>query len=135
MTSNGPFNRIVLVVLDSVGIGEMPDADEYGDAGADTLGHALGSREVLIPNLRKMGLANITRLPVDPVEKPSGVFGKAATSSSGKDTTTGHWEMSGLITARPFPTYPKGFPPRAGRAPVGRSAPIGPLNGLPGLPL
>ena len=112
MTSSGPFNRVVLIVLDSVGIGEMPDAAEYGDVGADTLGHALGSREVRIPNLREMGLGNITRLPVDPVEIPNGVFGKAATSSSGKDTTTGHWEMSGLITARPFPTYPKGFPPR-----------------------
>ena len=112
MSSSGPFNRVVLIVLDSVGIGEMPDAAEYGDVGADTLGHALGSREVRIPNLREMGLGNITRLPVDPVEIPNGVFGKAATSSSGKDTTTGHWEMSGLITARPFPTYPKGFPPR-----------------------
>jgi phosphopentomutase len=112
MTSKGPFNRVVLVVLDSAGIGEMPDAPEYGDAGADTLGHVLVSREVRIPNLRQMGLANIRRLPVDPVEKPNGIFGKAATSSSGKDTTTGHWEMSGIITVRPFPTYPNGFPPR-----------------------
>jgi len=111
MTSNGPFNRIVLVVLDSVGIGEMPDAADYGDTGADTLGHTLGSREVHIPRLRQMGLANIRRLPIDPVEKPSGVFGKAATSSRGKDTTTGHWEMGGIITERPFPTYPNGFPP------------------------
>lgn len=112
MPSMSPFNRIVLVVLDSVGIGEMPDAAEYGDAGADTLGHALGSREVRIPNLRELGLANIRRLPVDPVENPNGVFGKAATSSRGKDTTTGHWEMAGIITARPFPTYPDGFPLR-----------------------
>ncbi|HWO01056.1 MAG TPA: phosphopentomutase [Blastocatellia bacterium] len=112
MTSTGPFNRILLIVLDSVGIGEMPDAADYGDAGADTLGHALGSREVRIPNLRQVGLANIRRLPVDPVRNPSGLFGKAATSSNGKDTTTGHWEMSGIITSRPFPTYPRGFPPR-----------------------
>lgn len=112
MTPTGPFNRILVIVLDSAGIGEMPDADSYGDAGADTLGHALGSREVSIPNLRNLGLANIRRLPVDPVEKPSGVFGKAATASRGKDTTTGHWEMSGIITANPFPTYPNGFPPR-----------------------
>lgn len=109
---NGPFDRILVIVLDSVGIGEMPDADAYGDGGADTLGHALGSREVHIPNLRQLGLANITQLPVDPVENPSGVFGKAATASRGKDTTTGHWEMSGIITANPFPTYPNGFPPR-----------------------
>lgn len=112
MTSTTPFNRVVLVVLDSVGIGEMPDAADYGDTGADTLGHALGSRVVRIPNLRQMGLANIRRLPVDPVDNPNGIFGKAATSSSGKDTTTGHWEMSGIITASPFPTYPNGFPPR-----------------------
>ena len=112
MPLNGPFNRIVLIVLDSVGIGEMPDAADYGDTGADTLGHALGSRTVHIPQLRQMGLANIRRLPVAPVEKPNGVFGKAATSSRGKDTTTGHWEMGGIITARPFPTYPNGFPPR-----------------------
>jgi phosphopentomutase len=112
MSSTSPFNRIVLVVLDSVGIGEMPDAADYGDAGADTLGHALGSREVRIPNLQRMGLANIRRLPVDPVEKPTGIFGKPATRSRGKDTTTGHWEMGGIITANPFPTYPHGFPPR-----------------------
>ncbi|HZM88530.1 MAG TPA: phosphopentomutase [Blastocatellia bacterium] len=112
MTSKGPFNRIVLVVLDSVGIGEMPDALDYGDLGADTLGHALGSREVHLPHLREMGLANIRSLPIAPVESPNGVFGKAATSSRGKDTTTGHWEMSGIITERPFPTYPNGFPAR-----------------------
>jgi phosphopentomutase len=112
MTSTGPFNRVLLIVLDSAGIGEMPDADAYGDSGADTLGHALGSREVSIPNLQKLGLANITRLPVDSVENPRGAFGKAATASRGKDTTTGHWEMSGIITANPFPTYPNGFPSR-----------------------
>ncbi|HYP25988.1 MAG TPA: phosphopentomutase [Blastocatellia bacterium] len=112
MSQSGPFNRVVLVVLDSVGIGEMPDASDYGDAGADTLGHALGSRDVRIPNLRGMGLANIRPLPVDPVADPSGAFGRAATQSHGKDTTTGHWEMSGIVTERPFPTYPDGFPPR-----------------------
>jgi phosphopentomutase len=112
MSQPGPFNRVVLVVLDSVGIGEMPDASDYGDAGADTLGHALGSRDVRIPNLRGMGLANIRPLPVEPVADPSGAFGRAATQSHGKDTTTGHWEMSGIVTERPFPTYPDGFPPR-----------------------
>ena len=112
MSANGHFKRIVLVVLDSVGIGEMPDAADYGDSGADTLGHALGSRQVRIPNLQTLGLANIRRLPVDPIENPTGVFGKAATASRGKDTTTGHWEMSGIITLTPFPVYPNGFPPR-----------------------
>ena len=112
MIEKSAFNRVVLIVLDSVGIGEMPDAADYGDAGADTLGHTLSSREVEIPNLRAMGLANIRPLPIEPVEQPAGIFGRAATSSRGKDTTTGHWEMSGIITARPFPTYPQGFPPR-----------------------
>jgi phosphopentomutase len=112
MSGESPFNRVVLIVLDSVGIGEMPDAAEYGDAGADTLGHTLGSRKVDIPNLRAMGLANIRPLPVEPAAQPAGIFGRAATQSRGKDTTTGHWEMSGIITAKPFPTYPNGFPPR-----------------------
>src|SRR5262245_3581288 len=112
MAARGPFNRVVLIVLDSAGIGEMPDAPDYGDAGADTLGHVLGQREVHIPHLREIGLANIKPLAVDRTENPTGVFGKAATASRGKDTTTGHWEMAGIITARPYPTYPKGFPAR-----------------------
>ena len=106
------FNRIVLIVLDSVGIGEMPDAADYGDTGADTLGHTLASREVRIPNLQALGLANFRRLAVAPAPQPWGFYGRAATASRGKDTTTGHWEMSGIITAKPFPTYPNGFPPR-----------------------
>jgi phosphopentomutase len=110
--ATGPFNRVVLIVLDSAGIGEMPDAADYGDRGSDTLGHTLASREVIIPNLRAMGLANIRRLAVEPVERPAGAFGRAATLSRGKDTTTGHWEMSGIVTEIPFPTYPQGFPPR-----------------------
>ncbi len=107
-----PFNRVLLLVLDSVGIGEMPDAAKYGDAGSDTLGHTLASREVNIPNMRQMGIANITRLAVDSVARPTGAYGKAALASRGKDTTTGHWEMSGLILEKAFPTYPGGFPPR-----------------------
>ena len=106
-----PFNRVVLIVLDSCGIGEMPDAADYGDLGADTLGHTLASRDVRVPNLQALGLGNIRRLPIEPVATPTGIYGRAATASRGKDTTTGHWEMSGLITARPFPTYPHGFPP------------------------
>jgi phosphopentomutase len=112
MVEGKRFNRVVLMVLDSVGIGEMPDAAEYGDAGADTLGHTLGSRAVEVPNLRALGLANIRSLPVEPVARPDGAFGRAAMMSRGKDTTTGHWEMGGIITRRPFPTYPDGFPPR-----------------------
>lgn len=112
MSIDARFNRVLLIVLDSVGIGEMPDAADYGDSGADTLGHTLGSRAVHIPNLRAMGLGNIRPLPVEPVDSPTGAFGRAATRSRGKDTTTGHWEMSGIITESPFPTYPEGFPPR-----------------------
>jgi len=112
MSSQPSFDRVVLLVLDSVGIGEMPDAADYGDLGSDTLGHTLESRSVKVPNLRELGLANIRELPVPSVGRPAGVFGKAATLSRGKDTTTGHWEMSGIITAIPFPTYANGFPPR-----------------------
>lgn len=100
------------MVLDSVGIGEMPDAEDYGDRGSHTLGHTLGSREVRIPALRALGLGNIAKLPISPVDEPQGAFGKAATASRGKDTTTGHWEMSGIVTSIPFPTYANGFPPR-----------------------
>src|SRR5215813_10714305 len=104
------FGRIVLIVLDSVGVGAMPDADKYGDAGADTVGHVLAHRSLQIPNLASMGLGNIRALPVAAASRPSGSFGKAATRSNGKDTTTGHWEMSGLIIEHAFPTYPHGFP-------------------------
>lgn len=107
-----PFNRIVLIVLDGVGIGEMPDAADYGDGGSDTLGHVLARQQVRIPNLHALGLANIRRLPLEPVALPSGSFGRATLAARGKDTTTGHWEMGGVIIERPFPTYPDGFPAR-----------------------
>jgi phosphopentomutase len=110
MPQRDKFNRIVLVVLDSVGIGEMPDAAQYGDAGSDTLGHVVEYRQVQVPNLRRYGLANIRPLKLLPVEHPDGAFGRAAIASKGKDTTTGHWEMAGIITEEPFPTYPHGFP-------------------------
>ncbi|HKV41072.1 MAG TPA: phosphopentomutase, partial [Blastocatellia bacterium] len=106
------FNRVIWIVLDGCGIGEMPDASAYGDAGADTLGHTLASRQVLIPNLRSMGMCNIRDLPVAAVTSPIGSFGRAAIKSNGKDTTTGHWEMSGLVVEHPFPIYPGGFPSR-----------------------
>jgi phosphopentomutase len=101
------------MVLDSAGIGEMPDAANWGDAGADTLGHILGSRKVELPNLRHLGLGNIRPLPGLPaVDEPTGSFGKCTLKSNGKDTTTGHWEMAGIILKQAFPTYPHGFPPR-----------------------
>jgi phosphopentomutase len=105
------FERITLIVLDSLGMGEMPDAAAWGDAGADTLGHILESREVRLPNLRAWGLGNIRRLAgVPAVEEPRASFGRCALRSNGKDTTTGHWEMAGIILERAFPTYPNGFP-------------------------
>ena len=106
------FNRVCLMVLDSAGIGEMPDAADWGDAGADTLGNTLKSRKVNLPNLQKLGLGNIRPLQHLPaVENPIGSFGKCALKSNGKDTTTGHWEMAGIILQKAFPTFPKGFPP------------------------
>lgn len=109
---NNSFNRITLVVLDGAGIGEMPDAPEWGDAGSDTFGHVLASRQVHLPNLRRYGLGNIRPLQsVPPAEHPEGSYGRCALRSNGKDTTTGHWEMAGIILDQAFPTYPNGFPP------------------------
>ena len=105
------FRRIVLMVLDSAGIGAMPDAPEWGDAGADTLGNVLKSREVKLPNLQKLGLGNIRPFEhLAPVENPTGSYGKCTLKSNGKDTTTGHWEMAGIILEKAFPTFPQGFP-------------------------
>lgn len=107
-----PFSRIVWVVLDSVGIGALPDADQYGDAGRNTLGHIAQSRPLRIPNLVHLGLANIEPLAhLSPAAHPAAFFGKGATRSPGKDTTTGHWEMAGIWLERAFPVYPHGFPP------------------------
>ncbi|HMU35047.1 MAG TPA: phosphopentomutase [Pyrinomonadaceae bacterium] len=107
------FGRICLVVLDSAGIGEMPDAADWGDAGADTLGHILERRKVVLPNLQSLGLGNITPLAGLPaVEDPIGSFGKCTLKSDGKDTTTGHWEMAGIILKQGFPKFPDGFPDR-----------------------
>ncbi|MGH9968712.1 MAG: phosphopentomutase [Pyrinomonadaceae bacterium] len=106
------FSRIALIVLDGAGIGEMPDAPDWGDAGSDTFGHILDSRPVTLPNLQRYGLGNIRPLRgVPPLARPAGSYGRCALRSNGKDTTTGHWEMAGIILEQPFPTYPNGFPP------------------------
>jgi phosphopentomutase len=111
LMSNAPFNRITIIVLDGAGIGAMPDAPEWGDAGSDTFGHICESREVRLPNLQSLGLGNIRPLAgVEAIETPRGGYGKCALKSNGKDTTTGHWEMAGIILERAFPTYPNGFP-------------------------
>jgi phosphopentomutase len=97
--------------LDSVGIGAMPDAESWGDAGADTLGHILESRTVALPNLQKIGLGNIREFAnLAAVDAPRGSFGRCTLRSNGKDTTTGHWEIAGIILEKAFPTFPNGFP-------------------------
>lgn len=106
------INRVILIVLDSLGLGALPDADKYGDKGVDTLGHILDEYKLEITNLRALGLGNIKdaasgRLKVD---NPKGAFGRFAEKSVGKDTITGHWEIAGLYTKTPFKTYPDGFP-------------------------
>ena len=105
------FGRVIWIVLDSVGIGEMPDADAYGDKGSDTLGNIARQRRLKLPNLSRLGLANIRPLAgLDPVAGPAGAYGKCTLASPGKDTTTGHWEMAGIHLEKPFPLFPKGFP-------------------------
>ncbi|HEY6232620.1 MAG TPA: phosphopentomutase [Pyrinomonadaceae bacterium] len=111
MPNNNRFNRVLLIVLDGAGIGAMPDAPEWGDAGSDTLGHILESRDLRLPNLQRYGLGNVRPLAnVPALEKPDGSYGRCALKSNGKDTTTGHWEMAGIILQQAFPTYPNGFP-------------------------
>ncbi len=105
------FERVIWIVLDSVGIGELPDAADYGDVGRTTLGHIAESRPLKLPNLMRLGLANIAPLAhLPPEASPIGAYGKGATHSPGKDTTTGHWEMAGVWLDQAFPTYPHGFP-------------------------
>ena len=106
------FERILWIVLDSVGIGELPDAADYDDVGRSTLGHIAESRALQIPNLVRLGLANIAPLKhQSPAAAPLGAYGKGATRSPGKDTTTGHWEMAGVWLDQAFPVYKNGFPP------------------------
>jgi phosphopentomutase len=106
--------RVFLIVLDGVGIGELPDAADYGDAGSHTLLHvAQAVRGVRLPQLERLGLGRLLELPgVRAVSDPRGAFGRLASRSKGKDSTTGHWELAGLVLERAFPTYPHGFPER-----------------------
>lgn len=105
--------RAIVIVLDSVGVGALPDARDYGDEGSNTLGNiATVTGGLDLPNLQKLGLGNIAALTgVEPAATPAGCFGKMAEASPGKDTTTGHWEMAGVILDQAFPTFPHGFPP------------------------
>ncbi|MCT4660700.1 MAG: phosphopentomutase [Tissierellales bacterium] len=106
------IKRVIWIVMDSVGMGYMPDAEKYGDVGANTIGHiceAMGGLN--LPNMEKLGYGNIESI-VGPkkVNEPIGCYARFAEQSNGKDTTTGHWEMVGIVSEKPFPTYPNGFP-------------------------
>src|SRR5262245_41103318 len=104
--------RVFLIVLDGVGIGALPDAGEYGDAGSHTLRHvaeAVGG--LRLPRLERLGLGRLDAIPgVRGVVDPAGARGRMEERAPGKDSTTGHWELAGVVLARPFPTYPRGFP-------------------------
>jgi phosphopentomutase len=122
------FKRALVIVLDGVGVGELPDAHEYGDQGSNTLGNIAFAIRLNIPTLAALGLARVVPLPQVPAPaSPLAAFGRMAERSPGKDSVTGHWELMGLVLDRPFPTFPNGFPPgviaeferRIGRAVLG----------------
>ena len=120
------FTRVIVLVLDSVGIGELPDAPAYGDEGSDTLGHIAAEVPLQVPVLRSLGLGHLVALD-GPTPSAIGAYGRMAEVSAGKDSVTGHWELMGLVLDRPFPTFPEGFPAaliaeferRIGRATLG----------------
>ncbi len=106
------FDRVILIVLDSVGVGALPDADQYNDTGSNTLGNIAARVNLHLPNLARLGIGNIIPLTgIAPVGRPAAACGKMASRAAGKDTTSGHWELAGLILEQPFPLYPHGFPP------------------------
>jgi phosphopentomutase len=115
--------RAILIVLDSVGTGELPDAAAYGDEGSDTLGHIAQAAGLRVPTLRQLGLDRVSTIPATEDVEPLGAFGRMVEASPGKDSVTGHWELMGLVLERAFPTFPDGFPSgliRAFEARIGR---------------
>ena len=127
-------NRVIVIVLDSVGAGELPDAAQYGDTGSDTLGNLAAAVPLRIPALRRLGLGRVARLGGDPAPSmPEAAFGRMAEISPGKDSVTGHWELMGLVLDRAFPVFAGGFPPdlmaeferRIGRGTLGNKAASG----------
>jgi len=128
------FNRAIVIVMDSVGIGELPDADAYGDRGSNTLGNIARHVPLRVPTLRSLGLDRLVALGGTPPDgEARAAIGRMAEASAGKDSVTGHWEMMGVVLDRPFPTYPHGFPAdiidafsrRTGRAVIGNKAASG----------
>lgn len=146
------FSRAIVIVLDSVGIGELPDAALYEDQGSNTLGNIASHVPLNIPTLASMGLSRLATLEgVPPAAAPSAAYGRMAERSKGKDSVTGHWELMGIVLDRPFPTFPAGFPPdliaefeaRIGRKSIGNSVAsgtaiideLGPLHMETGFPI
>ena len=128
------FSRAIVIVLDSVGVGELPDASTYGDEGSDTLGHIAREVPLRVPTLRALGLNRLATLGADPWNDSAvGAVGRMAEASAGKDSVTGHWEMMGIVLDRPFPVFPHGFDPKiieefsrlTGRAVLGNKAASG----------
>jgi phosphopentomutase len=126
--------RVVLIVLDSVGAGELPDADTYGDEGSDTLGNISRAVPLRVPSLRRLGLSRVSTIGDEAgTPAPLGAYGRMAEASPGKDSVTGHWEIAGLVLDRAFPVFPDGFPPdvmneferRIGRKTLGNKAASG----------
>ena len=106
------FNRAIVIVLDGAGVGELPDAAQYGDQGSDTLGHVARDVPLGVPTLRTLGLDRLVMLGGTPAAATAkGAVGRMAEASAGKDSVTGHWEMMGIVLERPFPVFPDGFPP------------------------
>ena len=127
-------DRVFLTVMDSVGVGELPDADKYGDRGSDTLGNISRCVPLKLPTLRSLGLPRVARVDgMAPIDRALGAFGRMAEQSAGKDSVTGHWEISGIILDHAFPTFPDGFPAeviaeferRIGRKTIGNYAASG----------
>jgi len=113
-----PVTRVLVIVMDSVGCGELPDAAVYGDEGSDTLGHIADAVPLRVPTLRSLGLDRVARINDGASAAvarhhgtPLGAFGRMAEASPGKDSVTGHWELAGIVLDRPFPTFPAGFAP------------------------
>lgn len=127
-------DRVIWIVLDSVGVGELPDAADYGDQGSDTLGNISRAVRLKLPTLRALGLPRVARIDgMADVERPAGAYGRMAERSAGKDSVTGHWELTGIVLAKAFPTFPHGFPAtliteferRIGRRTIGNRAASG----------
>jgi phosphopentomutase len=140
---SNPFRRAIVIVMDSVGVGELPDAAVYGDQGSDTVGNIAKRVPLRVPTLRSLGFDRIARIGASTAgaaapdggaaAAPAGAFGRMAEASAGKDSVTGHWEMMGIVLDRPFPTFPSGFSPaiiaefvsRTGRGALGNKAASG----------